>query len=122
LFAILFLWQLPHSLAIAWLYREDYARAGLKLLPVVEPDGGSTARQIVANCSALLVVGLLPTLAGVAGRVYFAVAFCLGAALFAAGARAAVCRSPRAARQLLLATLAYLPLLLGTMAIDKAAV
>ena len=78
LFAILYLWQLPHSLAIAWLYREDYARAGFKLLPVIHPDGHSTGRQIVANCLALLAVGLLPTLVGLTGAVYFVVAFILG--------------------------------------------
>src|SRR5262249_2958935 len=77
LFAILFLWQLPHSLAIARLYRDDYARAGIKLLPVVEPDGKSTGRQIVGNCLALMVVGLFPTLVGLAGPVYFVTALLL---------------------------------------------
>ena len=67
LFAILFLWQLPHSLAIAQLYASDYARAGFRLLPIVDRDGHSTERQIVINCVALLAVGLMPTLLGLAG-------------------------------------------------------
>src|SRR5213593_3719413 len=71
LFGILFLWQLPHTLAIARLYRDDYARAGVRLLPVIDPDGTSTERQIVTGCLALLGVSLLPTLIGLAGAVYF---------------------------------------------------
>lgn len=119
LFTILFLWQLPHSLAIAWLYREDYARAGMRLLPVVQPDGRSTGRQVAVNCLALLAVGLLPTLLGVAGDVYLVVASVLGAGLLAFGVSLAWTRTPAAARRLLFATLAYLPILLVVMAIDK---
>lgn len=119
LFAILFLWQLPHSLAIAWLYREDYARAGMRLLPVIDSDGRSTSQQIAANCFALLAVGLLPTLLGLAGPIYFASAALLGSALLASGLYLAWARTPRAARQLMFATLAYLPLLLAVMALDK---
>lgn len=119
LFSILFLWQLPHSLAIAWLYRDDYARAGMRLLPVVEPDGRSTGRQIAANCLALLAVGMLPTIVGVAGRTYFVGATLLGLALLVFGVRLATERTPEAARRLLFATLAYLPMLLGLMALDK---
>ena len=119
LFAILFLWQLPHSLAVAWLYREDYARAGMALLPVVEPDGRSTGRQIVTNSLALLAVAMLPTLLGVAGQVYFVVACVLGMWLLASGAHLATSRTPKAARRLLLVTLAYLPILLMVMAADK---
>ena len=80
LFAILFFWQIPHSLSIAVLYREDYARANFQLLPVVEPEGTSTGRQIVVHSLALLAVGLLPTTLHLAGVVYFATAFVLGAA------------------------------------------
>jgi protoheme IX farnesyltransferase len=119
LFAILFLWQLPHSLAIAWLYREDYARAGMQLLPVVEPDGRSTGRQVVTNCLALLAVGLLPTLLGLTGPIYFAVAALLGSGLLWFGVSLARSRTPAAARRLLFASLAYLPLLLVVMALDK---
>jgi len=119
LFSILFLWQLPHSLAIAWLYREDYARAGMRLLPVVEPDCHSTGRQIAANCLALLAVGMLPTIVGLTGRTYFVGATLLGVALLVFGVRLATERTPEAARRLLFATLAYLPMLLGLMALDK---
>jgi protoheme IX farnesyltransferase len=119
LFAILFLWQLPHSLAIARLYRDDYARAGIRFLPVVEPDARSTARQIVSNSLALLVVGLLPTLVGMAGSVYFVCALALSGALLAYGVSFALSRTASAARQLLLASLLYLPALLIAMALDK---
>ena len=71
LFGILFLWQLSHTLAIARLYRDDYARAGVRLLPVVDAEGTSTERQIVTGCLALLAVSLLPTLIGLAGPIYF---------------------------------------------------
>ena len=119
LFAILFLWQLPHSLAIAKLYASDYARAGFRLLPIVDRDGYSTERQIVSNCAALLVVGILPTLLGVAGGVYFAAALLLGVGFLGCGIAAAWHPSPRAARRLLLASLVYLPLLLAALIVDK---
>jgi protoheme IX farnesyltransferase len=119
LFGILFLWQLPHSLAIARLYCEDYARAGFRLLPVVDPDGRSTERQIVTNCAALLVVGLMPTLLGIAGPLYFIAATILGCAFLSCGIALALCRSPAAARRVLLASLVYLPVLLAVMAADK---
>ncbi|HKQ62011.1 MAG TPA: heme o synthase, partial [Candidatus Polarisedimenticolaceae bacterium] len=93
LFGILFLWQLPHTLAIARLYRDDYARAGVRLLPVVDADGTSTERQIVTGCFALLAVSLLPTLIGLAGPFYFVGAFILGAAFVAIGARQALAPS-----------------------------
>jgi protoheme IX farnesyltransferase len=119
LFAILFLWQIPHSLAIARLYRDDYARAGIRLLPVIEPDGGSTGRQIVSNCLALLAVGLLPSVIGLAGSAYFVGAFVLGVGFLGFGIGLAVSRSETAARRLLLASLVYLPAQLGLMALDK---
>jgi protoheme IX farnesyltransferase len=119
LFAILFLWQLPHSLAIAWLYRADYARAGIRLLPVVEPDGSSTGRQVVSNCLALLVVGLLPTLIGLTGSFYFVGALALGAGLLGCGIALAMSRSSGDARRLVFASLLYLPALLGLMALNK---
>ena len=119
LFGILFLWQIPHSLAIARLYRDDYARAGILVLPVVEPDGWSTGRQIVSNCLALLAVGLLPTLIGLAGSVYFFGAFVLGLMFLGYGISLAISRSEAAARRLLLASLIYLPVQLGLMALDK---
>lgn len=119
LFGILFLWQIPHSLAIARLYREDYARAGIRVLPVVEPDGRSTGRQIVSNCLALLAVGLLPTLVGLAGSVYFFGAFVLGLMFLGCGISVAISRTEASARLLLFASLLYLPAQLGLMALDK---
>ncbi|MBI3077453.1 MAG: protoheme IX farnesyltransferase, partial [Deltaproteobacteria bacterium] len=119
LFAILFFWQLPHSLAIARLYREDYARGGIRLLPVIDPDGGSTGRQVVSHCLALLAVSLLPTLIGLAGPVYFLTALALGVAFLACGIVLASARSVPAARGLLFASLVYLPALLALMALDK---
>ncbi len=119
LFSILFLWQLPHTLAIARLYRDDYAQAGIRVLPVVDPEGASTERQIVAGCLALLAVGLLPTLVGLAGPLYFFGAFVLGGVFLACGLAQAVAPSAVAARRLLLASVLYLPLLLGLMALDK---
>lgn len=119
LFAIMFLWQIPHSLAIARLYRDDYAQAGIRVLPVVEPDGRSTGRQIVSHCLALLAVGLLPTLIGLAGSIYFFGALVLGLMFLGCGILLAISRSEASARLLLLASLVYLPAQLGLMALDK---
>ena len=116
---ILFLWQLPHSLGIAWLYRDDYARAGFRLLPVVHPDGLSTARQIVTNSLALLAVGLLPTLIGMAGPVYFVVTGLLGLVFLGFGVEVAFSRTQAAARRLVLVSLVHLPLTFLVMALDK---
>ena len=119
LFTILFLWQIPHSLAIAYIYREDYAKAGFRLLPVIHPDGTSTCRQIVVNCVALLGIGLLPTLYNIAGTVYFFTALLSGVAFLSVGIYLARTRSVKAARYLLYASLVYLPLVYITMALDK---
>ncbi len=119
LFAILFLWQLPHSLAIAWLYREEYARAGFRLLPVLYPDGRSTGRQIVLNCLALLAVGLLPTLIGMTGPVYFVAMLILGLGFLGFGLDLARARTVEAARRLVLVSLVYLPLTFLVMVLDK---
>ena len=120
LFGILFLWQLPHTLAIAQLYRDDYARAGVRLLPVIDAQGRSTERQILSGTLALLAVSLLPTLIGLAGGVYFTGALVLGAAFVAMGAQQALAPSLSRARRVLLASLLYLPLLLALLAFDKA--
>ena len=120
LFGILFLWQLPHTLAIARLYRDDYARAGVLVLPVVDEHGGSTERQMMTGVLGLLVVSLLPTLIGIAGSVYFVGAFALGLAFVGAGAMQARSRSTTAARWVLFASLLYLPVLLALLAFDKA--
>jgi heme o synthase len=119
LFTIMFLWQMPHSLAIGWLYREDYARAGFRLLPVIDQDGKSTGRQIVSNCLALLAVGLIPTLIGFTGTLYFFCALLLGSIFLWYGISLARSRSQVAARHLLFASLVYLPVLLAVMAFDK---
>ena len=120
LFGILFLWQLPHTLAIGRLYRDDYARAGVRLLPVIDAQGSSTERQIMTGCLALLAVSLLPTLVGLAGGVYFAGALALGVAFVGFGAWQAVVPSLGGARRVLYASLLYLPALLALLAFDKA--
>jgi protoheme IX farnesyltransferase len=119
LFAILFFWQIPHTLAIARIYRDDFSRAGIRFLPVVEPDGASTGRQIVSHSLALLAVSLLPTLLGISGGLYFLSALTLGAFFLACGVRLAISQSLGAARRLLLASVVYLPALLVAMAIDR---
>ncbi|MEP6718322.1 MAG: heme o synthase [bacterium] len=119
LFAILFLWQFPHFLAIAWMYREDYTRAGILMLPVVEPDGRVTGQQIVLYTVMLLPVSLLPTLLGTAGKVYFVGAIIFGLAFLYFSVRAAFSKSRQAARQLLLASVIYLPLLFILMVLDR---
>jgi protoheme IX farnesyltransferase len=120
LFGILFLWQLPHTLAIGRLYREDYARAGVRVLPVIDAQGSSTERQIMTGCLALLGVSLLPTLVGLAGGIYFAGALALGVGFAALGAWQAAVPSLGGARRVLYASLLYLPALLALLAFDKA--
>jgi len=119
LFAILFLWQFPHFLAIAWMYREDYSRAGILMLPVVEPDGRVTAQQIVVYTLMLVPVSLLPTVLGLSGRVYFFGALILGLLFLYSSVRAAFSMSRQQARQLLLASVLYLPLLFILMVANK---
>jgi len=119
LFAILFLWQFPHFLAIAWMYREDYGRAGIRMLPVVEPEGRVTGQQIVAFTIMLLPVSLLPALMGISGRVYLISAIVLGLLFLVASVRAALSKSNQHARQLLLASVLYLPLLFGVMVLNR---
>ena len=121
LYGILFLWQFPHFLSIAWLYRDDYARGGIRMLPVVEPDGESTARQIVIYCTALLPMSLVPTWLGVTGPLYFAGALALGSAFLFFAVRTALARTKLEARRLLQASVIYLPLVYGLMLIDKTA-
>lgn len=119
LFAILFLWQVPHTLAIARLYRDDYARAGIRVLPVVDAEGTSTERQIVAACAALLVVGPIPALLGLAGAVYLVAALALGGVFVVLATRQALAPSAASARRVLFASLFYLPVLLAVLALDK---
>jgi len=119
LFAILFLWQFPHFYAIAWMYREDYARAGIRMLPVVEPDGRSTARQIVLYGLALIPVSLAPSLLGMTGRLYLAGALLLGLWFLYSGVRVAIDRTALRARAVLIVSVLYLPLICGLMLIDR---
>jgi protoheme IX farnesyltransferase len=119
LFAILFLWQFPHFLAIAWMYREDYGRAGIRMLPVVEPDGRVTGQQIILYAVMLVPVSLLPTVLGISGRIYLIAALVLGILFLASSIRAALSKSNQHARQLLLASVLYLPLLFGVMVLNR---
>lgn len=119
LFAILFLWQFPHFYSIAWMYREDYARAGIKMLPVVEPDGRSTARQIVLYGIALIPVSLVPSMLGMSGRLYLVGALLLGLWFLYSGVRVAVERSIVRARGVLVTSVLYLPLIYGLMLLDR---
>jgi protoheme IX farnesyltransferase len=111
LFAILFLWQVPHFLAIAWIYRDDYALAGLPMLPVLDREGHLTGRQAVVHSLALLVVSFTPVAAGMAGGVYLAGAVVLGVALTGFSVNLALARNQKAARSLFLASIVYLPVL-----------
>src|SRR5947209_17296668 len=119
LFAILFLWQFPHFLAIAWMYREDYARAGILMLPVVEPDGRVTAQQIVVYTLMLLPVSLIPAALGISGKIYLYGALVLGLLFLYYSVHAAFSNSRRGARRLLLASVLYLPVLFGLMVFNK---
>jgi heme o synthase len=120
LFAILFFWQFPHFYALAWMYRDDYARAGLFMLPVVEPDGDSTARKMVTHSFALLAASLLPAFFGLTGRVVYPLgAMLLGVVLLSAGWRFFQDHSHDRARTLFLASVTYLPLLLILLVLDR---
>ena len=128
LFGIVFLWQFPHFYSIAWLYREDYERGRIRMLPVVEADGRSTVREIVLYSLALIPVSLVPSFLGMSGLIYLVGAVVLGAALLWFGLRLARLRLPAtaprskaAARHLLQATVFYLPLLFALMMINTAA-
>jgi heme o synthase len=119
LFGVLFLWQLPHFLAIAWMCRADYARAGFPMLPVVQPDGRSTARQMVLYSLALIPVSLAPTALGLAGPGYFVGALALGLFYTALSVAFVFDRSDGAARRVLLASVLYLPAVLGVLVLDR---
>lgn len=119
LYGILFLWQFPHFYSIAWLYRDDYERAGIAMLPVVEPDCQSTARQIVIYAIALLPVSLIPSWLGVTGTIYLGGTFLLGIAFLYFAARTAMVKNKLEARRLLQASVIYLPLVYGLMLLDK---
>jgi heme o synthase len=119
LFAILFFWQFPHFMSIAWMYRQDYARAGIKMLPVVDPKGDATFAQIIWTSLVLVPASLLPSLVGLTGIAYFFGALALGTALAQVGLWANRTRTNVRAKWLMHATVAYIPLLLGWMIFDK---
>ena len=118
LFLIVFLWQVPHFLAIAWMYRDEYARAGLKMLPTIDPAGSATARQMVVYCLALLPVSLLPVIARQAGPVYGVAALALGLYFLRAAALFVADRTRPRARRVLYASLVYLPAVLAILLIE----
>ena len=119
LFAMLFLWQFPHFLAIAWMYREQYAKAGILMLPVVEPEGKITARQIVIFTVLLLPVSLAPFFIGLAGWIYLIGAAVLGVWFLSASISAARAKTNEKARKLLLVSVIYLPLVYLLMVLNK---
>jgi protoheme IX farnesyltransferase len=119
LFGIMFLWQIPHTLAISALYRDDYARAGIRVLPAVDRNGPSTALYAIGHCLALLPVALMPTVFGFAGPVYFVAALGLGLAFLWSAVGLARFGTLDAARRLMFTSLVYLPTLLGILAFDR---
>ena len=114
-FCIMFLWQIPHALAIAVMYREDFARADIKLLPVEDPGGASTGRQVISYCLALIPAGMAPALIGMAGPLYFTISIILGFAYLGYGVHMAREKGPVSARRLFYYSLTYLPALLLAM-------
>jgi protoheme IX farnesyltransferase len=119
LFAILFFWQIPHFLAIAWMYREDYAQAGFVMLPAVDPDGSRTGRQAVSHTLGLLTVSLTPYLFRLTGTLYLLGALVLGTVFLGAAVLFSRQMTRPRARQLFFISILYLPLLLGLMVFDK---
>ena len=119
LFAIVFLWQMPHVLAVSWLYREDYERGGIRVLPVVEPDGASTARQTVTYSAALIPVSLVPVLVGLGGGIYVSGALVAGFGMLLASVEFARQRTAARARRLFVISIFYLPALWILLLIDR---
>jgi protoheme IX farnesyltransferase len=119
LFAIVFCWQLPHFMAIAWLYRDDYAKAGFPMLPVIDPDGKRAGKQAVYWGLLLVLASVEPSFSGLAGQIYLAVALVLGAALFVLSVRFAMARNEGTARALFYGSITYLPLLWIVMIANK---
>jgi len=118
LFAIVFLWQIPHFMAIAWMYREDYRSAGFPMLPVIEPDGRRTGRQALLFAAALLPVSLAPTFVGLSGWIYFSIALALSISLLILSIRFAATRSETSARWLFFGSITYLPLIWAAMILN----
>ena len=118
LFGIVFMWQMPHFLAIAWMYRDEYARAGIPLLPVIQPDGRSTGRQAVLYAAGLIPITMMPTLIGLSSPTYLAGAIVLDAILLVFSLEFAVTRTMDSARRLFLSSIIYLPILWGLLVWD----
>jgi protoheme IX farnesyltransferase len=119
LFLILFVWQFPHFYAIAWMYREDYARGGIRMLPVVQPSGQSTVRRVMGFSLLLIPVSVVPWFLGMAGSFYFIAASCAGIAMLGFAFDLAYQRTVSSARHMLLASVVYLPVLFATMLLDS---
>ncbi len=119
LFAILFFWQLPHFLAIAWMYREDYARAGFKMLPIVDPSGTRTGRQAVSHTLGLLAISFFPFLYRMVGTAYLVGALVLGVIFLVCAIRFARRLDRPSARTLFFVSIIYLPLMMILMVLDK---
>ena len=119
LFLVLFLWQFPHFMAIAWLYREQYASAGFRMLPMVDPDGSRTAGTAMRHTLALTAFSLAPYALGIAGRWYVVGALILGCIFLSCAVRFSLQRDRQNARSLFFASIIHLPLLLGLLVLDK---
>ncbi|QDU33651.1 Protoheme IX farnesyltransferase 2 [Poriferisphaera corsica] len=119
IFGIMFVWQVPHFLALAWMYRDDYAKANMPMLPVIDPDGSRTFMQILIGCITLVPLGLLPTMIGISGLAYFFAALICGLIFLYYGYKVVRFPSRQHARTLFLASLVYLPVVLLFMLIDK---
>ena len=119
LFTILFFWQLPHFMAIAWMYRDDYVLGGFRMLPSIDPDGRRTASTAIRHASALLIFSLIPFAMHLTGKWYLAGAVILGCGFLATAIRFAIRRAADTARQMFFASIIYLPLLLGLLVLDK---
>jgi protoheme IX farnesyltransferase len=119
LFAILFFWQLPHFMAIAWIYREEYSRAGFKMLSGIDPDGRRSAASAIRNTIALILVSLVPFLQGVSGRIYLSAALLLGGLFLVHAVRFAILLDTASARRLFLSSILYLPVLLAFLVMDR---
>ena len=119
LFSLLFVWQIPHFLSLAWMYRKDYSRAGYRLLTVVEPEGNMAARQILAYTALLIPLNVIPWTIGMFGPIYLILALLLSLAFLAVSIRLLRDRSNAAARHVFAGSLIYLPLLMAIMVVDR---
>ena len=119
LFAILFFWQLPHFMAIAWIYRDEYSKAGFRMLSGIDPDGRRSAASAIRNTIALILVSLVPFLQGVSGRIYLSSALILGGLFLVHAVRFAILLDIPSARRLFFSSILYLPVLLTFLVIDR---